>query len=100
MDSHTQAAVESFFRAAPLGQVDISMAGDSATHRIPANLAEVNSHVAWNMPGPAIQMSNVLDMDGGIDLSSISKGLDSLSGPQVGGVNHVAALRNKPTGPS
>ncbi len=100
MDAVSEASVNSFFSQSPIGAVDVTMAGDPATHRMPASLSEVSSFVSWNMPSAQVSMAplkveQVIDMDGGIDLSSIG-GIKPEPGPQVGGPNLMA---RKPSNP-
>lgn len=96
MDPTTEMTLNNFFSQAPLGQMDVTMAGDAAAHRLPASLSELSSFVAFNDPGQAVSLNfdSVLDNDGGIDFSSLQGPAES--GPQVRGPNH--AMR-KPSGP-
>lgn len=98
MDATSQATVDRFFAEAPLGQVDVTVAGVAGTQRLAANLPAVQEHVSWNMPAEqgirmeALSMDNMFHSDG-IDL----KGLQGNEpGPQVAGPNRFAAKPNKP----
>lgn len=100
MDATTEATVSSFFAQAPRGEVDVTMAGDSATHRMPANLAEVGSFVSFNDPGNSVKMGalelgHLLGSGPDIDLSSIS-GPENNSGPILRGTNYAAIKPKTP----
>lgn len=95
LDAESQTAMSNF--SLPNGLVDVTMAGDTATHNM--QFSEVASHVSWNMPGPAMAMESLkidqllYPVEDGINLGSLGN-LDASPGPQVGGPNLIA---RKPT---
>jgi len=101
MDPTSEMTLNTFFGSASGGQMDVTMAGDTATYRMPANLGELSSFVSFNDPGNSVKMGalhidNLLGSGADIDLSSIEGPAET--GPRVGGPSFVARNRNNGPG--
>lgn len=97
MDHTTETTLNNFFSAAPMGHVDVAMAGGGAAQRLPANLAEVTSFVSFNDPSNAVEikLDQLFGSGPDIDLSSIT-GPQASAGPQVRGTNYAAIKPKNP----